>query len=182
MQPKPDENFDPIERIKQPSSRHCFGCGIDNPHGLGLTFYAVGPDRVECDTVLGDRFQGYPGVVHGGIVATMLDETAGRAIMSDSARAQTGEDIFFVTAKMEVRYRRATPTNTPLVAVGWVEQWGRDRSRVKGELRLSDGTLLAECESLIVRPPPEFLSGWSEEEAHWRVYSDEELDRAGAQR
>jgi len=170
-------------RHRQPNSHGCFICGLANPIGLKMVFHEDQVrNQVRAELTVPETYRGYPGVVHGGIVATMLDETAGRAIMSDSARAQTGEDIFFVTAKMEVRYRRATPTNTPLVAVGWVEQWGRDRSRVKGELRLSDGTLLAECESLIVRPPPEFLSGWSEEEAHWRVYSDEELDRAGAQR
>jgi hypothetical protein len=92
------------------------------------------------------------------------------------------EDIndFFVTAKLEIRYRRATPTNTSLVAIGWVERYG-DRARVKGELVLKEGadgpspTVLAECSSLVVRPQPEFLGQWEQEVPHWRVYSDQEL-------
>ena len=168
---------------RQPNSHGCFICGLANPIGLKMVFHEDQVrNQVRAELTVPETYRGYPGVVHGGIVATILDETSGRALMSDSAHAQTDKDIFFVTAKTEVRYRRATPTNTPLVAVGWVEQRSHDRSRVKGELRLADGTLLAECESLVVRPPPEFLSGWGEEEAHWRVYSDEELDRAGAQR
>ncbi len=88
------------------------------------------------------------------------------------------DNAFFATARMEVRYRRPTPTNTPLVAVGWVAQFGESRSRVKGELRLAtDGTVLAECESLIVKPNSEFLSGWGEETAYWRAYDDQELAR-----
>ncbi|HEY71090.1 MAG TPA: PaaI family thioesterase [Anaerolineae bacterium] len=166
MQPKPDENFDPIERIKQPSSRHCFGCGIDNPHGLGLTFYAVGPDRVECDTVLGDRFQGYPGVVHGGIVATMLDEIVGRVLLiGDSTRR-------FMTAKLVVRYRRPVPTNQPLKVIAWLT---RDKGRyatAHSEIRLSDGTLAAESEGTMAEVPGEHMTEEQLEAIGWRVYPD----------
>jgi uncharacterized protein (TIGR00369 family) len=169
-------------RHRQPNSHGCFICGLANPIGLKMVFHEdQQKNLVRAELTVPETYRSYPGVVHGGIVATILDETSGRALMSDSARAQTGGDIFFVTARIEVRYRRATPTNTPLVAVGWVEQLGQDRSRVKGELRLKDGTVLAECTSLVVRPPPEFLARWGEEAAHWRVYSDQELDRAQAQ-
>ena len=168
---------------RQPNSYGCFICGLANPIGLKMVFHEdQEQNQGRAELTVPETYRSYPGVVHGGIVATILDETSGRAIMSERTRAQVGEDPFFATARIEVRYRQAAPTNTLLVAVGWVEQLSPNRSRVKGELRLADGTLLAECESLVVRPPPEFLSGWSEEEAHWRVYSDEELDRAGAQR
>ena len=129
--------------------------------------------QVQATVTIPDRFRSYPGVVHGGIVATILDEVSGRAIM-----LATGDDnAFFVTAKMEVRYRRATPVNTPLLAVGWVERMGQSRVWVRGELRLED-IVLAECKSLIVLPSPEFLAHWGDEEPYWRVYSDEELQQA----
>jgi uncharacterized protein (TIGR00369 family) len=128
-----------------------------------------------------ERYRSYPGVVHGGIVATILDETSGRALV-----VQSGDiNDFFVTAKMEVRYRRATPTDTPLLAVGWVERYGK-RARVRGELWLAEGedggqpALLAECASLVVRAQPEFLDSWDQEAPHWRAYSDSELAEAGA--
>jgi acyl-coenzyme A thioesterase PaaI-like protein len=170
-------------RHRQPNSHGCFICGLANPIGLKMVFHEdQQKNLVRADLTVPETYRSYPGVVHGGIVATILDETSGRAIMSERTRAQVGEDPFFATARIEVRYRQAAPTNTPLVAVGWVEQLGPNRSRVKGELRLRDGTVLAECTSLVVRPPSEFLARWGEEAAYWRVYSDEELDRAGAQR
>lgn len=137
--------------------------------------------QVRARLTVPERYRSYPGVVHGGIVATILDETSGRALFLHS------RDIndFFVTAKMEVRYRRATPTDTPLLAVGWVEHYG-ERARVRGELRLAEHepgeppTVLAECTSLVVRAQAEFLDGWDQEVPYWRVYSDSELAEAGA--
>jgi acyl-coenzyme A thioesterase PaaI-like protein len=163
------------ERTRQPNSHGCFICGLGNPIGLKMVFHED-PEggRVSAKLVVPDAYRSYPGVVHGGIVATILDETSGRALMAHTGDIQT----FFVTAKMEVRYRRATPTDTPLLAVGWVERGGQARARVKGELRLEDGTVLAECDSLVVRPQSEFLDRWNEETPYWRVYSDEELDAA----
>ena len=57
---------------KQPNSKHCFVCGVENDNGLKMTFYTVGDGIVEAEYVVPERFQGYPGVVHGGIIASML--------------------------------------------------------------------------------------------------------------
>ena len=164
----------PSHDARQPNSRGCFVCGVANPVGLKMVFHEDrSTGQVQATITIPDRFRSYPGVVHGGIVATILDEVSGRAIM-----LATGDtNAFFVTAKIEVRYRQATPVNTPLLAVGWVERMGQSRVWVKGELRLKD-VVLAECKSLIVLPGPEFLDRWGEEESYWRVYSDEELEQA----
>ena len=170
------------DRQRQPNSHGCFICGLANPNGLKMVFYKDREkNQVRAELTVPETYRGYPGVVHGGIVATILDETSGRALMADHEHAHSSEDAFFVTAKIQVRYRRATPTNTPLIAIGWVEQSGQNRSKAKGKLCLTNGTVLAECELLLVRPPREFLDRWGEESTHWRVYSDEELDQAGAQ-
>jgi acyl-coenzyme A thioesterase PaaI-like protein len=167
---------------RQPNSHGCFICGLRNPIGLKMVFHEdYEQKRVLARLSVPECYRSYPGVVHGGIVATILDETSGRALMIYSGDIND----FFVTAKMEVRYRRATPTETPLVAVGWVERYG-ERARVRGELRLAEGgpeepvMVLAECTSLVVRPQQEFLEGWGEEAPHWRVYSDSELLESGA--
>jgi acyl-coenzyme A thioesterase PaaI-like protein len=128
-------------------------------------------ERVVAKLTVPENYRSYPGVVHGGIVATVLDETSGRALI-----LHTGDvNAFFATGKIEIRYLGATPTNTPLVVVGWVERAGESRAKVKGELCLEDGTVLATCESLVVRPRPEFLESWDEEALYWRVYADHEL-------
>lgn len=173
-------------RDRQPNSHGCFICGLANPLGLKMVFYQDHEkQQVRAELTVPETFRSYPGVAHGGIVSTILDETSGRALI-----LHTGDDnLFFVTARIEIRYRQATPTNTPLVAVGWVERASEARARVRGELRLketvgapasSQPTVLAECESLIVRPPAEFLGGWGQEAPYWRVYSDGELREAGA--
>ena len=134
-------------------------------------------NEVRAKLVVPEQYRSYPGVVHGGIVATILDETSGRAIMLETR----DDNAFFATARMSIRYRQPTPTNTPLLAIGWVEQLSTSRAKVKGKLVLRDSTdksrptVLAECESLVVKPNSDFLSGWEEEVPYWRVYDDNEL-------
>ena len=151
---------------KQPNSRMCFLCGRQNPLGLKLDFYEdpeAGQVRVEF--TVSDDYQGYPGVVHGGIVAAVLDEVAGRAVMIGGS----DEDLM-ATLKLTVRYRRPTPTETPLVAVGWVERMSGVGARVAAEIRLSDGTVTAECEATIGNIPEEFRLNWEQEKQYWKVY------------
>jgi uncharacterized protein (TIGR00369 family) len=166
MQANTDENSSHTERVQQPSSRHCFGCGVDNPSGLGLTFYSVGPDRVECEAVIGEQFQGYPGVVHGGIVATMLDEIVGRVLLIDDPTRR------LMTAKLVVRYRRPVPIHQPLKIIAWLV---RDRGRyatANSEIRLVDGTVAAEAEGTLAEVPGDRMTIEQLEDMGWRVYPD----------
>ena len=102
--------------MKQPNSLNCFVCGVENPVGLHLTFYEQPDGEVTCDVTLPERYQGYPGIVHGGIVASMLDEIAGRAAM------QGNPERFMMTAKLQVRYRKPVPIGQPLRLVGWLSR------------------------------------------------------------
>ena len=150
---------------RQPSSRMCFICGRENPVGLKMTFEE---DReagqVRSSLIVPDCFQGYPGVVHGGIVAAVLDETAGRAILLHGS----DEDVM-ATLRLTIRYRRPTPTGVLLTAVGWLEHRGGAGARVSGELRLPDGTVTADCSCTLAEIPESFRVGWEEERKHWRV-------------
>ena len=88
--------------------------------------------KVRCIMEVPERFNGYPGIVHGGIVAAMLDETSGRAVMLDG-----DFDNFMVTLKLEVIYRKPTPTDIPLEITGWIlkksaTQIGRASCRERG--------------------------------------------------
>jgi len=150
----------------QPSSRHCFVCGVHNPNGLHLRFVDDGDRTVRAEFSVPEQFNGYPGIVHGGIVATILDETSGRALLA------RGHDLrnLFVTLKMEIRYRQPTPTNTPLTAIGQIVKAGASRASVHGEIRLPDGTVTAEAECVVARPPQEFADNWEPERPYWKVY------------
>ena len=151
---------------RQPSSRHCFICGVQNPFGLKLQFEDDGENTVRAQVCVPDQFNGYPGIVHGGIVAAILDETSGRALL---ARGHDDRNLF-VTLKMEIRYRQPTPTNTSLMALGTIVKAGKARAIVHGELRLPDGTVTAEADCIVARPTTEFAERWGPERPYWKVY------------
>ncbi len=147
----------------QATSRMCFVCGRENPHGLHLHFYED-PARgiVWAEVVLDEAYQGYPGVAHGGILATLLDETAGRAINVGAA-----EDVFWVTAKLEVRFRHPTPTGVPLRVEGRVVERRARSAQTHAAIYLPDGTLTAEAEAVIVSPRPEMMAAWEAARDSW---------------
>ncbi len=62
---------------RQPNSRYCFLCGMENPVGLHLHIYETAQGEVESIYIAPDHFQGYPGVLHGGLVAAIIDEISG---------------------------------------------------------------------------------------------------------
>lgn len=89
-----------------PDDGGCFGCSPSNPDGLRLRFRRLG-ERVVARHTIADRFHGAPGVAHGGIVATILDEISCAVItLVADRRVMTGE--------LTVRYERPCPTETAL--------------------------------------------------------------------
>lgn len=151
---------------KQPNSHHCFICGRKSPVGLKMSFYNTGPGEVMAEYTVPDIYQGYPGVVHGGIVAAMLDETAGRSVMAE------GEERFFMTLKLEIKYRKMVPTETPLKIVGRLISARGRRATAQGQVLLPDGTVAAEAEVLLILIPPEFIEEADPEALGWKVYDD----------
>ena len=83
-------------------------CGRENPFGLAAQWES---DRekgeVRATVEIPEHFNGFPGAVHGGIVSALLDEAAVR-----TALLEGGFDDLMVTAKLEVAFRRQTPTRT----------------------------------------------------------------------
>lgn len=121
-------------------------------------------DQVQATVTVPEQFNGYPGIVHGGIVAAILDETAGRAVLLDG-----NFDNLFITLRLNMTYRKSTPTNTPLKAVGWLEHKGNRGMKVAAELSLPDGTVTTECKAVVIRPTPEISKTWEPEKKFWRV-------------
>lgn len=126
------------------ADRMCFACGQDNPVGLKLTFTREGDAYVS--TFVADRvFQGYEGIVHGGILATLLDEIMARYVWEQRGPA--------ATARLNITYRHPAPTGQPIELRGWITA-ERRHGRVfetAALARLLDGTILAEATGLIVR-------------------------------
>jgi acyl-coenzyme A thioesterase PaaI-like protein len=152
--------------MKQPNSKHCFVCGRENPYGLKLKFYETAPGEVEVEYTVPEQYQGYPGVVHGGVVAAMLDEVTGRVHMgADPPR-------FMFTARLDVRYRKNVPVGQPLRIVGHAGK-SRERTAIAtGQIFGPDGDLLAEAEAVLVNVPDEIKDQVDLEELGWKVYPD----------
>lgn len=152
-----------MKKLRQPTSLQCFACGRNNPFGLKLEWFNNYDEKyVETTFTLDDNYCSYPGTVHGGILATILDETSGRAVLLDN-----NFERLMVTLKMEVVYKKNTPTNTPLKAIGRVLKDGGSRAQVEGEIILPDGTVSAKCTSILFKIPQAVKDKWGPEAEEW---------------
>jgi uncharacterized protein (TIGR00369 family) len=117
-------------------ANHCFGCGGANDFGMKLTFELDQESRrASGKFVLGPRYAGGAGFVHGGIIAVLLDEAMGKISKLSDERA--------VTAEMNIEYRKPVPVDAEIVVSGWQEEEkGRNRFRI-GEIHDAQGNLLA---------------------------------------
>lgn len=160
---------------QQPVSHNCFVCGVENPAGLRMRFYESDTDPVEvhAEYTVPSQYQGYPGVVHGGIIATMLDEVTSRTVFrGDPPR-------FVVTARLSVRYRKPVPVETPLRLTGRVVADKGKIISVAGEIAGPDGALLAEAEATLVEVEPAFFGEGMLSSQDWQVYPEQTSDTAG---
>jgi acyl-coenzyme A thioesterase PaaI-like protein len=131
-----------------PGARYCFACGDDNPIGLRLDDIRRDGDEVLATLRPRPEYQSYPGVLHGGLSATALDEVMGYAAILLAG-------IWAATATMELRYRAQVPYDAPLpLRAGLLDVRGR-RVRAQARLRLPDGRVGVEASGLLVALPPD---------------------------
>lgn len=124
----------------------CWGCG-DNPNGLRLPLPAAeGLSEYEAWFSFDERHQGGPGIVHGGLVASALDEAVGLLATWHSFPA--------VTARIFVRYRRPVPINTELLVRARIEKTSGRRLHVAAAIADGDD-VLAECKAALLHVPLE---------------------------
>lgn len=151
---------------KQPNSRQCFICGVNNPAGLGLHFYDNDVDEVRTHFIIQTAHQGFPGIAHGGITAAILDEVGGR-VMTIGHPMRLG-----LTAKLAVRYRQPVPLGQPLLAVGRVYRLRGRLLEARAHLQLPAGPVLAEADLLIAELPPGKLHLNQADLDGWQIYPD----------
>ena len=117
------------------ADHNCFACGAENPIGMGLHI-ELGDGTATTAWTAGDDFVGWSDKVHGGIIATLLDEVM--------AWAPSSFDSWAVTAEMSVRYRSPALPGERLEASGRVVERRRRIYEVAGEVRGADGRMVAE--------------------------------------
>jgi len=145
---------------KQNNSTSCFVCGMDNPHSLKTKFYAIGENILIAEFRTLDEHQSYPGVLHGGIAAAILDETMGRITMSGD-NPQWG-----MTMELNMKYRKPLPTEETIYAKAEMIEDGNRAFTCKGAIILPDGKPAVTATGKFIKRSIEqitttaFLSDW----------------------
>jgi acyl-coenzyme A thioesterase PaaI-like protein len=114
---------------------YCFGCGCNNPIGLKLKF-TRDRDTIRTEFTPDRTHQGWPGLLHGGILGTLLDEA-----MSNIAYA-TGNTC--LTASINIRIRQPIKVEVPLVITARITRHRKKLIETEGQVCLKDGTVVAE--------------------------------------
>lgn len=128
-----------------------------------MTFFDNGDNEVCSNYTVSEAYQGYPGVVHGGVVAAMLDEVVARVAMIKD------QHHFMMSVKLEVKYRHPVPTETPLKIVGRVVRLRGRLGKAVGEVILPDGTVAAESSMTLADLPQEMLASANLDALGWYV-------------
>ncbi len=128
--------------MKLSSSDKCFACGKNNECGLKLAFDVKEGNAVSHFS-LDEKFQGWKGIAHGGVVATILDEAMAWAVMSMGIKA--------VTVELSVKYRKPTPLNENLITVGEVKSVNRKIFRAHSKILNDEGMILAEANGVYMK-------------------------------
>lgn len=149
--------FDPsLPAINETQVEHyCFGCGSQNPHGLLLRFRRRAGCGIWADFTPARIHEGYLGMAHGGILATIADEAMSWAVTD-------GGDIG-VTARMSLTFRRPARVGETLRTVGTVTQ--RRGRAIDAEARISTvngDEVVAEASARFIRVSPEQARQWRE--------------------
>jgi acyl-coenzyme A thioesterase PaaI-like protein len=122
-----------------PLSPGCFGCGPQNERGLHLVSRLEG-DLVVADLRLDTWLGGGPGVAHGGLLATFLDELMGHLALAHRIPA--------VTASFEIRFLRPVPIGTLLRGEAWLAQRDGRKLWIEAEGREEGGGAFVEARAL----------------------------------
>ena len=149
---------------KQQNSRMCFVCGLKNPAGLQASFYELEGGDLMAVFKARDEHQSYPGRLHGGISATVLDETIGRAILNRSQ----GE-VWGVTVEFTMRFKKPVPTDTPVRVVGRIVKEGSRFFEGTGEILLEDGSVAVEGQGKYIKMPISKIADFDPEKQEWKI-------------
>ena len=124
------------------AQNNCFGCGQSNPVGLHLRFSQTADHTVFCEVEITHNYEGPPGYLHGGIIATLLDEAMSKA---NRARGVTA-----MTRQMQVEYLRPVPSNAPIRIEGRVTRSEGRKHWTEAFIQSAEGSILAHASGLFI--------------------------------
>jgi uncharacterized protein (TIGR00369 family) len=151
---------------KQPNSADCFVCGLNNDKGLKAYFYETDTRELVAVFTPHRLHQSYPGRLHGGVAACILDETMGRAV-------QIGQpNVWGVTVELTVAYKKPLPYEAELKCVGRIVKESRLLFEAEGEIITPGGEVAATARGRYVKLPVERIAEGFGEGDDWKVHLD----------
>lgn len=124
---------------------NCFACGKANPIGLKLDFSYDAAGHAHCEVILKEHFEGYPQVIHGGILSTLLDEVMAKAVINSCKIA--------FTAKLQVTYRRPVNSGLKIFLEGWITESKTRTIKTAAKIYDEKGSF-ADAEAVFIVPKP----------------------------
>jgi len=118
--------------------RNCFACGSNNGMGLGLKFYRQEDGSVFGDFFADPKFEGYSGIIHGGIVATLLDSAMTHCLLMENIPALTG--------RLSIKYSTPIRTGTAVKLEARIVDQFHEMFILEGKA-LVDGKRVASAEA-----------------------------------
>lgn len=153
---------------KQPNSKHCIVCGLDNHHGLKSSFYELENGELVAIFSPLNGHQSYPGRLHGGISGAILDETIGRAIMIKDP------DVWGVTVELTLKYKKPVPLDEELKVVGRITKDNRLLFEGNGEIILPNGDIAVTATGKYMKMPVDKIAEGFDDGSEWAVSSSED--------
>jgi acyl-coenzyme A thioesterase PaaI-like protein len=141
---------------------------MKNPFGLKAFFYETEKKELVAVFKPGEEHQSYPGRLHGGIAAAVLDETIGRAILMHHE-----QEIWGVTVEFKIRFKKPIPLDEELKVVGRITKESNRLFEGSGELALSNGDIAVTCEGKFLKLPLDDIADFDREKNEWRVVSSD---------
>ena len=131
-----------LETAKQEAHPNCVGCGSAGSLGLGLKFLVREDGGVEAEFPCREVYQGYPGLLHGGVTSMLLDAAMTNCLF---AHGKTG-----VTARLIIRFIRPVATGRSAVVRAWLRENEPPLYVLEAELA-QDGHVLVRAAAKFIR-------------------------------
>jgi uncharacterized protein (TIGR00369 family) len=136
---EPAEKLTPMAHTAQ---NRCFGCGPASAIGLHLEFLLAEDGAVVCLPTIPECFEGPPGYLHGGIIATLLDEAMSKTVRARGLKAVTG--------RMEIDYRRPVRSAAPIRMEGRLLRSEGRKHWTEARILDARGHVLAEAKGIFI--------------------------------
>lgn len=153
---------------KQHNSKMCFVCGLQNKAGITAGFYETAGGKLIALFEPCDEHQGYPGRLHGGIAAAVLDETIGRTVTIGKE-----EEIWGVTLELNIQYKKPIPLGQETKVIAWMTLSGKRVFEGEGEIILPNQEVAAKAWGRYLIMPLEKIGDFDREVNEWRIVRSE---------